>query len=91
MRNTTIETIKHPFGMKPFIPLAILHRPKPKRPPRYREPIKMICMSNKFAKKYDIIKDQIVNVEPDIYNMIVMGNRHIKLSRKQMRKFKVVE
>ena len=57
---------------------------------------RLIVVDNKgiitgIITQYDIIKGQIVIVEPDIFNMIRIGNRPIKLSRKQMRKFKVVE
>ena len=62
---------------------------------KYREPIKMICTkNNKKLQALGIYKGKVVNVEPDIFNMINFydkGNkitRHIKLSKKQMRKFK---
>ena len=98
MSNTTIETIKHPFKDKPFIPLAILYRPKKKVEPIYRASIKMVCKKNhKKLLKFGIAKDQVVNVEPDIFNMIKFYDeenkitRHIKLPRKLMRKFKEAE
>jgi len=63
--------------------------------PRYREPIKMICTkNNKKLQALGIFKGKVVSVEPDIYNSIKFYDkqnkmtRHIKLSRKLMKKFK---
>jgi len=95
MRNEIVETIKHPFGDKPFIPLAILYKSKPKHNLKYREAIKMICVKNhKKLLHFGIKKGQVVNVEPNLYNLIEFYdtenkiNRYIKLPPRLMKKFK---
>ena len=55
--------------------------------------MKMICMKNsKKLQAFGIVKGQVVNVEPNIYNSIHFKEgkmtRHIHLSRKLMKKFK---
>ena len=69
----------------------------PKRKPRYRDSVKMICTkNNNKLQALGIYKGKVVNVEPDIFNVIKFYdkankiNRHIKLSKKQMKKFKEV-
>ena len=69
----------------------------PFRLTKYRNNIKMICTkNNKKLQELGIYKGKVVTVKPDTFNMIEFYDkvnkitRHIKLSKKLMKKFKEV-